>query len=226
MTIEEYNQEYECSFTAAIKWAYYSDEIREMYSENRVVKSLYDKLLPVYTFWDLGISDYTSILFVQINWNEIRIIDSFQDNWKSLDYYANVVKDKWYRYADHYFPHDIEVRELWSWMSRLEIVRNLFWSDKVRKTKNIWVQDWINAARLAFYKIWMDDDNTNEFRNAIAQYTQNWDDKRWMFLDTPKHDWTSHYADALRYLWVTYQELTKKHDYNTLIIADYGFDQM
>lgn len=67
----------------------------------------------------------------------------------------------------------------------------------------------------------MDEDNTQSFRNAIAQYTQEWDDKRGMFKDKPKHDWTSHYADALRYLGVTYQELTRQPDHNTLVIADY-----
>lgn len=108
-----------------------------MYAENRVIKSLYDKMLPVYTFWDLGISDYTSIIFVQIYGNQIRIIDAFQDNGKALDYYAEVIRNKPYHYADHYFPHDIEVRELGSGMSRLEIVYKLFGSDKVRKTKNI-----------------------------------------------------------------------------------------
>ena len=36
--------------------------------------------------------------------------------------------------------------------------------------------------------------------DAIRQYRREYDDRLQRFKDRPLHDWTSHYADALRYL--------------------------
>jgi phage terminase large subunit len=36
--------------------------------------------------------------------------------------------------------------------------------------------------------------------DAIRQYRREYDDKLQRFRDKPLHDWTSHFADALRYL--------------------------
>lgn len=206
MTAEEYEQEYNCSFTASIKWAYYKDELEKMRAENRIIAWLYDPLLPVYTFWDLWISDNMAILFVQIYWKNIRIIDSISINWKWFDYFNRLLKDKNYIYEKHYFPHDIAVRELSTWQSRLEIVKELFWHDKVETLPRMWVIDWINAVRRIFHNIYIDE-KLEDFINAINLYKQKYDDKKWIFLDSPEHDWTSHYADSLRYMWIWYNLL-------------------
>ena len=80
--------------------------------DSRVYNNLYDPVLPVYTAWDLGISDYTSIIFFQVAQGQVRAIDYLQDNGRSLESYAKSLRDKPYRYEAHYFPHDIEQREL------------------------------------------------------------------------------------------------------------------
>jgi len=208
MTEEEYLQEYECSFTAAIKWAYYKEELSQARQQWRIKAWLYDPALPVYTFWDLGISDYMAILFVQIHWNTIRIIDSISMNGKWFDYYQRELHNRGYLYEAHYFPHDIEVRELSTWQSRLEIVRDLFWIDKVRTLPKMAVIDGINAVRRAFHNIYIDE-SLEDFINAISLYKQKYDDRRNVFLNTPEHDWTSHYADSLRYLGIWYNLLTQ-----------------
>jgi hypothetical protein len=38
--------------------------------------------------------------------------------------------------------------------------------------------------------------------DAIRGYHREWDEKRQTFKDAPTHDWTSDYADSLRYLAV------------------------
>jgi hypothetical protein len=220
MTQEEYEQEYECSFTASIKWAYYKDELAKMREDWRIKAWLYDPLLPVYTFWDLWISDYMAILFVQIYWNTIRIIDSVSQNWKWFEYYQRILHEKNYMYEKHYFPHDIEVRELTTWQSRFETVRQLFWANKCQVLPRMQIIDWINAVRKVFYNIWIDD-KLEEFINAISLYKQKYDEKRDLFLNTPEHDWTSHYADSLRYMWIGYNLLTRDKLKNTISIPLY-----
>ena len=43
-------------------------------------KGIYDNNYGVHTFWDLGIDDYTAIIFVQIVGSEIRIVDSIMEH--------------------------------------------------------------------------------------------------------------------------------------------------
>jgi hypothetical protein len=45
---------------------------------------------------------------------------------------------------------------------------------------------------------------------ALRQYRKDWDEKLKTFRDKPKHDWTSHAADALRYAAVGLQEAREK----------------
>jgi len=221
MTDEEFEQEFMCSWNASIKWAYYAKEIAKARDEWRIRNWLYDKLLSVYTFWDIWVSDYTAIVFAQIVGQEIRIIDYYQDNWKNFEYYANILKKKGYEYIRHYFPHDIRVREFTTWLSRLEIAQGLFWYDKIEITPSIWLKDWIDALRLIFYKIRIDA-KLELLIDVINNYSQERDIKKGMFKDKPKHDWSSHWADAMRYMAVNFKNLTTPNEWATIDEVDYG----
>jgi phage terminase large subunit len=58
-------QEFECSFEAAIKGAFYAEEMRAMLAERRIRSIEIEKEVRVHTAWDLGVSDSTAIWFVQ-----------------------------------------------------------------------------------------------------------------------------------------------------------------
>lgn len=213
MTEDEYQQEWYCSFDAAIKGAYYANEIARCREENRITKVTYDNRIPVYTFWDLGISDDTTILFVQRVGSEIRIIDTYSNSGLSLNHYIKYVLNKEYIYADHYAPHDIEVRELGTGISRLELAKKL--GIRFRIIPKLSIEDGINATRVRFQHFWIDDKQT-DFIDAISQYKKEWDDKKGMFRDKPYHDWSSHYADTLRYLSIGSNETNKKNQFGNI----------
>lgn len=222
MTQDEYDQEYECSRTASIKWAYYSKELNIAYEKQRVQKSLYDKLLPVYTFRDLGHSDSTAIVFTQQHGNEVRIIDSYQNNLQAIDHYFKVLNDKWYNYVKHYLPHDARAKSLQTWVSMQEQFEKVYpW--KIEITKQLSVIDWINAWRLIFDKLRFDEENTEQLRQCLSNYRQERDDKRGVFKDNPLHDRSSHFADAFRYMAVSIKNITDWQRYNSWIITpDYS----
>ena len=73
MTEDEYAQELECSWTAAIKGAFWAKELVEIESQIRAVP--YDANYPVITECDLGIADSFSIWYIQELAGEIRVID-------------------------------------------------------------------------------------------------------------------------------------------------------
>ena len=211
MSEEEFNQEYYLSWTASIKWSYYWKQIEEARRENRVRKWLFDSLLPVYTFWDLGVSDAMAIVFCQFVWNEIRIIDYYENSWHWFELYRDLMiweiefyeRMKKYKYWGHYFPHDIAVRELSTGLSRMETVQDLFWADKCDVVEKLSVMDWINAGRRIFEKIYIDEDNCEIFLDKLASYKAKIDDKNWTVWK-PEHDENSHCWDAFRYMAVWY----------------------
>ena len=201
MTPEQYEQEYECSFTAAIIGAYYAKLLVDAEDSGRVTRTPYDPAYPVHTAWDLGINDSTAIWFAQVfRGGAVNIIDYYDSSGVGLDHYADILKQKDYHYGDHLAPHDIEVRELGSGKSRLETAYSL--GIRFRVIPKMKVADGINAARLLIPKCCFDRDRCADGLEMLRQYRQDWDDKRKVFRDHPRHDYTSHCADAFRYLAV------------------------
>lgn len=206
MTPEQYDQEAECSFQAAIIGAYYGREMQAADDAGRIVPNLYDPGFQVHTAWDLGMSDHTAIWFYQQQGVDIRLVDYYAANGFALDHYAKVLQDKGYTYGRHYLPHDVSVREMGTGKSRLETLYGLgITSTVVRKLTE---EDGINAVRRILPRCWFDREKTAEGIKALRQFRREWDDIRKVFYERPLKDWTNHPADAFRYLAVGLQEPT------------------
>jgi phage terminase large subunit len=196
MTDDEYAQEFECSFEASVRGAVYAREVAAARESGRVTRVPWDPGLQVDTDWDLGIDDSTAIWFSQtLGSGEVRLIDYYEATGHGLEHYAKVLKEKPYAYGSHVAPHDIEVRELTSGRSRLELARGLgiFFSVGPR-VQNI--ADRIYAARSLFPLCWFDAEKCAKGLDALQNY-------RWKEQGTdatgnklPVHDWASHCADA------------------------------
>lgn len=201
---DRYEQEFECSFEAAIQGAFYAKEMKEATEDGRISNVPYDRAASVITAWDLGIGDSTAIWFAQFVGQEIRIIDYYENSGVGLDHYAKVLLDKEYHYEQHILPHDVQVKELGTGKSRLETldalgIRNIEIAPKLA------VEDGIQAARTMIPKCWFDADNCTRGIEALRQYRRDFDEKLKTWRGRPLHDWTSHGADAFRYLAVGYR---------------------
>jgi phage terminase large subunit len=126
---DQYQQEFECSFEAAIKGAFYAEEMRIMLNEGRICRIEIEKDVRVHTAWDLGVSDSTAIWFIQCAGRERRLVDYYESSGVGLDHYVDVLHDKrrkyGWAYGEHFFPHDIKVREFTSGKSRLNTLAGL-----------------------------------------------------------------------------------------------------
>ena len=201
MTEDEYAQEWECSWEAAIQGAYFAKELSEARAEKRIGSYPYDATMPVYTWWDLGVSDATTILFMQTNGYQWRLVDCYTANDEGLEHYIRVVKEKNYVYETHFAPHDIAVKEFTSGQSRIETAEKLGINFEI--APKLSVDDGISAAKLRFKSLVINEDNCRPFIDAIAQYRREWNDKMGDWKNKPLHDWSSHFADAFRYWAVT-----------------------
>jgi hypothetical protein len=199
MTADEYAQEYECSFEASIKGAIYSGELDRARASGQITRVSVDPVLPVDTDWDLGVGDATTIWFSQsLRSGEIRLIDYYESSGEGLPHYAQVLKDKGYTYGTHWAPHDIQVRELASGRSRLEAAASL--GIRFQVAPNVALEDGIHAARMLFPRCWFDADKCKAGLEALQHYRRDYNTRLNEFKAVPVHDWSSHGADAFRYL--------------------------
>jgi hypothetical protein len=70
------------------------------------------------------------------------------------------------------------------------------------------LQDGIQAVRMALTRSWFDI-GCDEGIECLKQYQREYDDDKKMFRDKPRHDWTSHGADAFRMLAIAWREEEK-----------------
>ena len=197
MSEEMIQQEFFVSFEAPNQGAYYGHLMSDADKQGRIRDIAIDPMLKVHTCWDLGIGDSTSIWFFQISGHEVRWIDYYENSGEGLAHYAKVLQEKGYLYGRHYGPHDIEVRELSTGRSRLEIAREMgITFDVVPKLS---VEDGIEAARVVIPVSYFDHKRCAFGIKCLQNYEKEYDEKRRTFKQRPLHNWASHGADSFRY---------------------------
>ena len=194
---QEYPSYVDEAFEVVQDGSYYGRMFQKIYADDRICKVPYDPALPVFTSWDLGMSDETSIWFFQFYGKEIRVIDFYAANGESLGHYINVLREKGYRYGRHFAPHDIAVRELSTGVSRLETARKLG-VEFDRIPTNVDLMGGIENSREMLGYCWFDESKTEEGRKALEAYKKEWDEKHGCYKNHPLHDWSSHGADSFR----------------------------
>lgn len=188
--------------------AYYASQLNELEQLGRMTSIPMETTLPVNTAWDLGISDSTAIWLYQVFGGEIRIIDYYENHGEGLNHYIQWLQDWRTRnqmtFGTHYAPHDIKVRELTTGKSRIEVARKMGISFSV--VPQIPVQDGIQATRNLLSRCWFDKDRCLQGVRMLRNYRREWDEVKNVFKKQPLHDFTSHGADAFRYLAVSYKD--------------------
>jgi phage terminase large subunit len=199
MSENQYAQEFECSFEAAIEGAYYGSLLEVAGREGRIAEYPWRNDLPVYTAWDLGVGDDTSIWFAQRVGGWIHLIDHYATNGEPASHYVTLINKKPYNYASHYLPHDADAREWGNGLKRIDTLRSLGLRG-LAVLDRIPVDDGINAARIILPTCRFDTERCKSGLESLRQYRRDYDEDKRCFKPTPLHDWTSHDADAFRYL--------------------------
>lgn len=199
----QFEQEYLCSFNAAILGAFYAREMVAVRKEGRITEECVAlSAKPVHTAWDIGVRDDTSIWFFQVVGAQVFILDCYTASGVGVDHYADIVAK---RYAEHgwrrgvdFVPHDAKVKEWGTGRTRVETMRSLDLRPELvpLATK----LDGINAARQTLPRCIFHPRCEAEGIAALEQYRREWDDEKKAFKASEVHDWSSHLADAFRYL--------------------------
>lgn len=203
-----YDHVWEGAFLIHVEGAYYTVEMREANAEGRIGSAPYDRSVGVVTAWDLGVGDSTAIWFAQMVGPEVRLIDYYESSGVGLDHYVAVLNSKGYNYTDHILPHDVRVRELGTGKSRLETLDNLG-VRPITIAAQLNVDDGIQAVRSLLGRAWFDEERCERGIDCLRQYRRDYNENNKSFKARPLHDWSSHGADAMRYLAIGYRPMSQ-----------------
>lgn len=196
MSIDQYNQEFECSWLANTPGAIFGKELTAASEADRITDVPYDPSVPVDTWWDIGVHDYTSIWLTQRIGRAVHVIDYYEGRGEGLPHYAAHLQSTGYLFGRHHGPHDLEVRELGSGKTRREVAFELGLNFRI--VPRIPVMDGIHAARMILPICWFDRVRCAKGLESLRHYTLAYDDKQRRFRDKPVHNWASDAADAFR----------------------------
>lgn len=206
--IDMYDHIWKGGFLVFSEGAYYSTEMRRCREEDRIAEVRYNRDKPVITAWDLGVGDSTAIWFAQFIGTEVHVIDYYEASGVGLDHYARVLQEKGYIYDQHILPHDVRVRELGTGKSRLETLDGLGIRN-VEIAPQLMVDDGIQQVRSLLDRCFFDAKKCEKGIDCLINYSRDYDENGKTWRSRPRHDWSSHGADAFRYLAIGYRPMTQ-----------------
>ena len=196
---QEYPGTPEEAFSAVRDGTYYAVLYRNLVVDRgREIPELYDSALPVEVAMDLGMNDTMVLVFFQRYMREIRLIDCYSSSGEGLEHYVNVMFSRGYKYGAVWTPHDVQVRELGTGVSRLVRLRELGVRPRVLRRSS--VNAGIEQVRKMLEWVYIDPIKCKLLVDTMFSYTKEWDDKNSVWKDKPLHDFWSNPADALRYV--------------------------
>lgn len=200
MLPEEFAQELEVSFEAALVGAYYGNALALLRENKRInTKPIYRTDLEVHTAWDLGIRDRMAVWFFQLVGDDINFIDFEEHSNFGFREWAEILKIKAsnynYEYGTHIAPFDIKNREIGTSVSRLESAEQVgILFEQCPKQD---VMDGIELCRRHLPRCQFQSISCEDGLEALSMYRAKVD-KMGQGLG-PEHDVFSHAADSFRY---------------------------
>jgi hypothetical protein len=206
MDDSDYQQEFECSWTASLKGAIYGIEMERAEAEGRVQELDLDPNIPVDVVCDLGYTDDTVLAFFQKSKSGLLIHEIYSNNEVDWDVYLDEMESREVR--DVYLPHDARAKNLQTGRSIVEqTIRRGY---RPRLVPDHKLRDGIAATRKLMPFIYWNQPLCSSGIEALKSYRREWDDKLGCYRDRPVHDWSSHIADAIRYLGIIFSQLPEQ----------------
>lgn len=205
-------QEYFCSFAAAILGAYFGKEIEKAETQGRIRDVRVIPGYPINTAWDIGVDDPMAIWVFQVGPGFLHIIDYIEGSNAGFDFYCDWLNERGYRGGKDYVPHDAKQREPGAPGARTRIATLFHLKRNPVLVPDHKPMDRINAGRrlLASPSTYIDKTRCEVGLNILRAHRQEYDHKNRVFKKTAKHDFASHGADAWGHLAVSVAQVATK----------------
>lgn len=194
----EYPSTPEESFQGSMEGAIFYTEMMRARTEGRVCRVPWEPTKPVHTFWDLGNRDPCAIWFFQHVGMDYRFIDYWEgSDVGGLPTWARVLRERPYIYGTHHWPHDGAFKQLSTGKMLKEMAQEIGIRPIkiVPRTKN--KQASIERVRPIIGRAYYDIEKCGGAVKRLEDYRREWDDKLGQWSQDPRHDASSHTADAL-----------------------------
>lgn len=203
----QFEQEYLCSFNAAVLGAYFGSEMARAEREGRVREVPVDPAHPVHTAWDLGRAVNNPIWCFQVIGGQLRVVDFYLPEEDDVETWCRWLDAKGYHGTD-YVPHDILATEWGNRRTRIEVLREL--GRKPRRIAKVSVADGLQAGRIAINNAVFDAAKCAHGIEGLKAYRRDWDDELKTFRESPVKDWAEHIGSAWRYLGLAWRDEAPK----------------
>lgn len=200
-------QEYFCSFDAAILGSYWGKLLAQARLEGRIREFPIEPNFPVHRAWDLGRKNHMVIWFFQVIGGQVRVVDFIQGHAIGIPGFAKIIREQKNIVGGiDYVPHDARVLELGTEKTRLETMKVLGLNPEILPIMG--VQDGINAGSRILPRCWFRESACREGIEGLGHYRGEWDQETRRFTDNPVKDWSEHVGSAFRYLAAAIEEVT------------------
>jgi hypothetical protein len=190
----------EC-FEAPIEGAIYGLLVAALRDAGGVYDFEWDRAFPVFCAFDIGFSDSTAVWFFQIRGNCFDFVHYVERRHHSAAAMMNVIRETGIPVAAYLLPHDCLSKNAATGTDYITALRDAGAKDVrvVLRTLDAWLG--INAARDAIPRCRFSEAHCKEGLLALESYhtAAASDDGR--ETTEPVHDWSSHGADAFRYVF-------------------------
>lgn len=208
----QFQQEYMCNWNAAILGAFYAMEMAQVRTEERILPIEAIPELPVHRAWDLGVRDDTSVWWYQQVGAQLYILDHYASSGAGVEHYQQQIESRCNQYGwkdgCDFVPHDAKIMEWGSGRTRVETMQELGLHPML--VPKVSVEDGINAVRRTLPLCVFHPRTEETGIAALEQHRREWDDDKKAFRSNAVHDWTSHPADAFRYLALSWRKQAAK----------------
>lgn len=201
MPEEMIQQEFYCSFAAGALGAYYGQAMEKARAEKRVGDVPWDSGYSTEMWLDLGYNDVAAVWIVQPRGMNLCAVRYDEFKTMSIPKICDIVKGWNYKIDLIRLPHDGEVHDQTTGMTRsaqYEERLNAPGDGTPRPRGRDELLQQIGCTRRLIDTMHFDKTLCEKGIYALESYCREWDSKLLRFNDTPKHDWASHGADALR----------------------------
>ena len=209
---DSYDHIWEGDFVSVVEGAYYAASLTEAKAAARIGHVSFDPLLPIRLYCDIGgagaRADAFALWPAQFIGKEIRVRDYYEAQGQPLAAHLAWLRSKGYGpdRAGFWLPHDGATTDRVYAVSYESALRDAGYKVNVVPNQGRGAAAArIEATRRLFPSIWFDEESTAGGRDALGWYHERRDDMRGIGLG-PKHDWSSHGADAFGLMCVAYEE--------------------
>lgn len=193
-----YEREYECSFETPVAGSIYGEVINEARSKGRLCEFEWDRNCPVYSAWDLGWNDSTTIWLWQMVGHDIRWLWHTRRTQCKASEMALELINCGIPVTAHFIPHDGGAHRPGEGKSYKQLLEEagLMNITVVPVCRSKWPG--IDYLRGLLYRSWFRIPACDKGIEALEAYHSKDTTNGQTSSKEPVHDWASHDADAAR----------------------------